>query len=84
MIVSIRGRNEPDHRLGATSPFVARQIVKWGNPILENGRGRLLAVGLEVFLWDIVINQERMRNGFWGTWWQSPFDQGSHKCRFLV
>lgn len=74
MIVSIRGRNEPDDHLGATSPFAARQIVKWDNRILENGRGRLLAEGLEVVLLDIAINQERVRGGFGGTWWQSPFD----------
>lgn len=54
MVVSVRGRNEPGHHLGATSPFVAWEIVKWDNRILENGRGRLLAEGLEVVLLDIA------------------------------
>ena len=74
MIVSFRGRNEPNHHLSATSPGVARQIVKFDSRILENGRGRLLAEGLEVVLLNIAINQGRMRGGFGGTWWQRPFD----------
>lgn len=63
MIVSIRGRNEPDDHLGATSPFVARQIVKWDNRILENGRGRLLARGCPFG----YCNQSRKGEGWiWG------------------
>ena len=51
MIVSIRGRNEPDQHPGATSHFLAQQSIAWGNRILEKEQGRLLAEGLERSLW---------------------------------
>lgn len=74
MIVSIRGRNVPDHHPVATSSFVAQQIVKWDNRVLEDKRRGFAFGRYRCCPLNIEINQERMRGESGRTWWQSPSD----------
>ncbi len=57
MVVSTRGGHVPDYRPGNTSPIIAKQMVAWGQKVLDIGRGGLSAVNLEALLVDISINQ---------------------------